>query len=149
MSISEEIKKNIRKSVLCWLATASADGFPNVSPKEVFNIYGDKIIVANIASPQTVKNIQQNKNICISFIDILVQKGFQIKGTAKIIQNTDTIFKKMENVLHKMTGGNFPFTTITEITVLNVKPIIAPKYVLFPETTEQEQIESARIAYQL
>lgn len=149
MILTEKLKEAINKSVLCWLATVSSDGFPNVSPKEIFNHYNDKIIVANIASPQTVQNIKQNKNVCISFIDILVQKGFQLKGAAKIVKNTAADFEKMENVLLKMTGGNFPFESITEITVSTVKPIIAPKYILYPSTTETEQIESAKKTYNL
>ena len=48
-----------------------------------------------------------------------------------------------------MTGGDFPFSTITEVTLKQAKPIIAPKYILYPETTEKEQIESARNAYGL
>lgn len=148
MELTEKIKESINKSVLCWLATVSTENVPNVSPKEIFNYYGtDKIIVANIASPQTVLNIKQNENICISFVDILVQKGFQIKGKAKIIEKTDLEFAEMEKVLTKMTEGKFPFTTITKITIGQVKPIIAPKYVLYPETTEKEQIESAKKTY--
>ncbi|MET2985315.1 pyridoxamine 5'-phosphate oxidase family protein [Aureibaculum conchae] len=148
MKLTPEIKKSIHKSVLCWLATASTDNTPNVSPKEIFNYFGtDKIIIANIASPQTVKNIKQNENVCVSFIDILIQKGFQIKGKAKICKKTDANFLAMEKILVKMTGGNFPFSTITEITVSQVKPIIAPKYMLYPKTTEAAQIESAKKAY--
>lgn len=148
MELTTEIKKSINKSVLCWLATSSTDGIPNVSPKEIFNYYGtNNIIVANIASPQTIRNIKQNENVCISFIDILVQKGFQIKGKAKIIGKIDPEFSEMENVLTKMTDGNFPFSTITKITIEHSKPIIAPKYILYPETTEKEQIESAKKAY--
>ncbi|WP_299116665.1 pyridoxamine 5'-phosphate oxidase family protein [uncultured Winogradskyella sp.] len=148
MELTKEIKTSIDKSVLCWLATVSKDNEPNVSPKEVFNYFGkDKIIIANIASPQTVKNIKQNENVCISFIDILVQKGFQIKGKAKIIKKINIDFLEMEKVLTKIAGGDFPFSTITEITINSVKPIIAPKYILYPETTEKEQIESARKAY--
>lgn len=149
MKINQKIKESIHKSVLCWLATISDDGIPNVSPKEIFSVYEDKIIIANIASPQTVKNIKTNENVCISFIDILIQKGFQLKGTAKIIRKNDSDFKNMENILIKMTGGNFPFTSITAITVQQAKPIIAPKYILFPETTEAEQIESAKKAYSI
>lgn len=149
MKINQKIKESIHKSVLCWLATISDDGIPNVSPKEIFSVYEDKIIIANIASPQTVKNIKTNENVCISFIDILIQKGFQLKGTAKIIRKNDSDFKNMENILIKMTGGNFPFATITAITIDKVKPIIAPKYILFPETTEAEQIESAKKAYSI
>lgn len=148
MELTEKIKESINKSVLCWLATVSTENVPNVSPKEIFNYYGtDKIIVANIASPQTVLNIKQNENICISFIDILVQKGFQIKGKAEIIEKTDLEFAEMEEVLTKITEGKFPFATITKITIGQVKPIIAPKYVLYPETTEKEQIESAKKTY--
>ncbi len=148
MELTTEIKEYISRSVLCWLATVSAENMPNVSPKEIFNYYGtNKIIVANIASPQTVRNIKQNENVCVSFIDILVQKGFQIKGTAKTIKKTDFEFSEMEKILTEMTGGNFPFSTITEIKVEQIKKIVAPKYILYPETTESEQIESAKKAY--
>lgn len=148
MELTTEIKEYINKSVLCWLATVSNKNIPNVSPKEIFNYYEtDKIIVANIASPQSVRNIKQNENVSVSFIDILVQKGFQVKGKAKIIGKTDSEFSEMEKILTEMTGGNFPFATITDITVEQVKPIIAPKYILYPETTETEQIENAKKTY--
>ncbi|WP_273565460.1 pyridoxamine 5'-phosphate oxidase family protein [Maribacter halichondriae] len=145
MKLTTEIKEYINRSVLCWLASVSTENVPNVSPKEIFNYYGtDKIIIANIASPQTIRNIRQNENVCLSFIDILVQKGFQLKGKARIIGKTDSEFLEMEKILTEMTGGNFPFATITEITLVQVKPIIAPKYMFYPETTEAEQIESAK-----
>jgi len=148
MELTKEIREYIDKSVLCWLATVSLENIPNVSPKEIFTYYGrDEIIIAHIASPQTVRNIQQNENICISFIDILIQKGFQIKGKAVIIGKSDPEFPEREHVLTKMTGGMFPFATIIKITVGQAKPIIAPRYLLYPETTEQEQIESARAMY--
>lgn len=150
MELTAEIKEYINKSVLCWLATATTDNVPNVSPKEIFNYYGtDKIIIANIASPQSVRNVKQNENVCVSFIDILVQKGFQIKGKARIIGKINSEFSQMEDILIKMTGGNFPFATITEISIEQAKEIIAPKYILFPNTTEQQQIESAKKIYGL
>lgn len=148
MKLTATVKESIEKSVLCWLATVSIDGVPNVSPKEIFaHFEGNSIIVANIASPQTVSNIKQSKHVCISFIDILVQKGYQIKGNAQIIPQSDSNFQAMEAILEKMTEGKFPFTTITKIDVDTIKPIIAPKYLLYPETTEEEQIASARKAY--
>ena len=55
----------------------------------------------------------------------------------------------MNKVLTKMTGGDFPFAIITEITFEKVKPIIAPRYILYPETTEQDQIERAKKVYGL
>lgn len=148
MELTTTLRSSIDKSVLCWLATASKENIPNVSPKEIFQYYqSDKIIIANIASPQTVKNIKANKNVCVSFIDILVQKGFQVKGTAAIIDHLHPEFTDMEKLLLEMTGGNFPFQTITQITIEKVKPILAPRYLLYPETTESDQIKSAKKAY--
>lgn len=148
MELTQEIKKSIDKCVLCWLATVSNDLIPNVSPKEVFNYIGaNKIIIANIASPQSVNNIKQQNNVCVSFVDVLVQKGFQIKGNARIVQVGDSGFLEMEQALLKMTKGMFPFSSITEITIDTVKPILAPRYILFPDTTESSQIESAKKSY--
>ncbi|MFD1614271.1 pyridoxamine 5'-phosphate oxidase family protein [Gelatiniphilus marinus] len=150
MKLTAEIKKYIDKSVLCWLATASKDNVPNVSPKEIFSYYKtNNIIIANIASPQTVKNIRQNKEVCISFIDVLVQKGFQLKGKAQVLEKTNPEFEEMNVILQKLANGKFPFATITKISIEKYKPIIAPKYLLYPETTEKEQIKSAKKLYSL
>ncbi|MBC3759817.1 pyridoxamine 5'-phosphate oxidase family protein [Hyunsoonleella sp. SJ7] len=145
--MNDDIKKYIHQSVLCWLATSSADNIPNVSPKEIFAYFGDAIIIAHIASPQSVRNIKQNPNVCVSFIDILVQKGFQLKGRASILIKGDSGFLAMETELLKLTEGKFPFSEIIKIDITSSKPIIAPKYMLYPETTEAEQIESAKRVY--
>ena len=147
MALTKEIKEYIHRSVLCWLATTSTENIPNVSPKEAFTYYGANIIIANIASPQTVQNIKQNENVSLSFIDVLVQKGFQIKGKAEVIGKTHSEFTEMEKILSEMTRGKFQFATITKIDIRQVKPIIAPSYILYPETTENDQIESSKRAY--
>ena len=53
----------------------------------------------------------------------------------------------MEKILSKMTEGKFPFKSITKITIGQVKRIIAPKYILYPEKKEIEQIENAKKVY--
>lgn len=145
--LTAEIITSIESSVLCWVAT-SADDIPNVSPKEVFTHFGTThIIIANIASPQTVKNIQQNPNASVSFIEILIQKGYQLKGSAEIISKKNSLFQAMNSKLLHITQGLFPFSTITSIKVDHVKPIIAPRYLLYPNTTEEDQIKSAKKQY--
>lgn len=148
MILNDYIIKSIEKSVLCWLATVSVDGVPNVSPKEIFTNFGeDQIIIANIASPNSVRNIRKHPKVCLSFIDILVQKGYQLKGNARIVDKSDAHYVEMEEVLLKITGGNFPFATITAVKIESAKPILAPRYLLYPETTEADQIARARKDY--
>ncbi len=149
MKLTTDIKKYINQSVLCWLSTVSDDGMPNVSPKEIFACHNESIIIANIASPNTVKNIQSNHKVCISFVDVLVQKGYQLKGTAQVIKELDPEFEELKMPLLEMTAGLFPFNSITVITVEQSKPILAPRYLLYPDTKEQDQIKSAIKAYGL
>ncbi|WP_375560830.1 pyridoxamine 5'-phosphate oxidase family protein [Bernardetia sp. OM2101] len=146
--LTQEIKNSIKNSILCWLATVDTENMPNVSPKEIFTFYQeDSIIIANIASPQSIHNMMYNSNVCVSFIDIFVQKGFQLKGKARIIKKTDSEFEELEHILTKMTKGKYPFSTITKIKIEKSKKIIAPSYMLFPHLTEAEQIENAKKLY--
>lgn len=145
-----EVKEYIEKSVLCWLATADEHHQPNVSPKEIFTFDGDEnILIAHIASPKSVQNIQQNSQVCVSFVDIFVQKGFKILGNARLILPSMPEFSEKVQPLLTMTGGLFPIQAIILIHVKKVEPILAPSYRLFPEITEAEQIENAKKTYKV
>ena len=146
--LTEEIKKYIDRSVLCWLATASKEGIPNVSPKEAFTFYGEtKLLIANIASPQSLRNIQENEQVCLSFIDIFIQKGYQLKGKGRIIKKSEQDFGELVAPLVKLVGDRFPIPSLTEVTICSVKPIIAPSYFLYPEIREEEQTSIAMRSY--
>lgn len=146
--LTSEIKKYIDKSILCWLATVSKDLEPNVSPKELFTYDDDAtLLIANIASPHSAANIKSNPKVCVSFIDVLVQKGYKIKGEAKIIEKTDELFFAKSKILTDRYTDLFPFVSIIEIKITKVAAILAPSYVFFPETKESDQIDCAVKAY--
>ena len=146
--LSVDVHEVIQRSVLCWLATSSASGEPSVSPKEIFAAFDDdSIIIANIASPGSLRNLRENPRACVSFIDVFTQKGYQIKGSAVVLSKGDPRYATIEAALLKLTGGKFPFKTVFRVMADEVREIIAPRYRLFPGTTEAEQIESAMRAY--
>ena len=148
MNLSDDVKDSIDDCVLCWLATVSADGEPNVSPKEVFCSYGDtEILIANIASPQTLRNIRQTGRACCSFVDVFTQKGYQLHAHAEVLDASMPAYTARAVRLERITEGKFPFDTLFRLKVERVKPIVAPRYHFYPETTEQSQIESAMRAY--
>ncbi|MFT4203707.1 MAG: pyridoxamine 5'-phosphate oxidase family protein [Chitinophagaceae bacterium] len=146
--ITDEVKKYIQKSVLCWLATANGQNEPNVSPKEIFTYKDDTtLLIANLASPNSVANIKENPNVCVSFVDVFVQKGFKIKGTATLIDKDDDDFKEKVKPLTDLFTDKFPIKTLIEIQVTKVASIQAPSYFLYEGTTEQYQIERAMVTY--
>jgi len=146
--LNDDVKKYIEKSVLCWLATSDKDNFPNVSPKEIFTFQGDStFLIAHLASPNSVSNIKENPKVCVSFVDVFVQKGYKLKGTAKVIEKGSSDFDLKLKPLTDLFSDKFPIKAVIEIEVTKVEPITAPSYFLYPETTEEKQIESALRTY--
>ena len=147
--LTPDVKKYIDQSVLCWLATVSKDGIPNVSPKEIFTYLDDNHIgIAHIASPNTMRNLKTNAKVCVSFVDVFVQKGYKLIGKAVIIKKTAPNFSEVADKLLQMAGEAFPVQALIKIDVEKVSPILAPSYMFYPEkTTEKEQIEEALATY--
>ena len=147
--LSADLKDCARRSVLCWLATVDASGQPNVSPKEIHAVFDDDhLVIAHIASPTSVRNISANPQVCVSFVDVFVQKGFKVAGTARIVSTDDADFGRWAAPLLAKAGPRFPIRSVLVVRALAVEPIIAPSYRLYPdETTEQGQIASAMRAY--
>ena len=146
--ITGEIKYYIDHSVLCWLATVK-DGNPSVSPKEIFSYFDDKIIIANIASPQSIKNIKDNFNVCVSFIDIFSQKGFQIYGKAMVLRQEDSGYEVRHQVLQDIAGDKFKILSIIEISITRVNKILAPSYQFDKTIKEDKVLESAFKTYKV
>lgn len=149
--LTTDLKKYIDQSVLCWLATVSKDGIPNVSPKEIFTYLDDEYLgIAHIASPNSLRNIKANPNVCVSFVDVFVQKGYKLVGQAEIIPKTSPDFSAQAQKILKMAGTAFPVQALLKIKVTKTAPILAPSYLMYPEkTTEEGQIASALKAYKV
>lgn len=146
--LTPRIKEYLNKSVLCWLSTVSSDGQPNVSPKELFTYISDnQVVIANIASPKTIRNIKSNPKVCMSFVEIFVQKGYQLYGQAELINEKDITFEEKAMKLKQMAGEAFPIHSLLAIKIESVAEIIAPSYRFYPDTKEEDQIKSAMNNY--
>ena len=147
--LPSELQTFAQSSILCWLATVDADGQPNVSPKEIFTCFDpDHLVIANIASPASVRNIAVNPRVCVSFVDVFVQKGFKVLGSARNVGKQDPDFATWAAPLQAMAGPRFPVHSVIVVRATGFEPILAPSYRLYPEeTTEQAQVAAAMRAH--
>ena len=147
--LTDAVRQAASRSVLCWLATVDAEGQPNVSPKEVWAVFDDQhVVVANIASPVSARNIAQQPQVCLSFVDVFVQKGFKLVGNAHEVRADDPAFTAWAAPLLAMVGQRFVIHSVLVMRVTAVAPIVAPSYRFYPDdTTEASQIEAAMRAY--
>jgi predicted pyridoxine 5'-phosphate oxidase superfamily flavin-nucleotide-binding protein len=148
MKINEAVRVDIQNSVLCWLATVDEKGVPNVTPKELFASHGEeRIVIADIASSRSVRNIQARPQACISFVDVFRQRGFKITGRAEIVQPHDKNFSDLGTDLLRMAGTEFPIRNIISVEIERIARIWAPSYTFFPALSEGERMQSAYDAY--
>jgi uncharacterized protein len=146
--LTDEVKSALERGVLCWLATVSSDGVPNVSPKEIFASEGERhVLVAHIASPNSVRNIRVNPNVCLSVVDIFEQRGFKILGRARVIERGSPEYEARVEPLRRLAGERFPIRSIIAIEASRVERIVAPRYRLYPDTTPEAQVARAVETY--
>ncbi|MEZ6137499.1 MAG: pyridoxamine 5'-phosphate oxidase family protein [Pirellulaceae bacterium] len=148
--ITNEVAQSIESSVLCWLATVAMDGSPNVSPKEAFIHDGNgRILVAHIASPQTVRNIESEPRVCLSFIDVFTQKGHKVRGTARVLRESDERYHEQLSRLVQFIGDTYRILAVIEVEPTEVEEIIAPSYRMFPGTATGKMIQQSLATYKV
>ena len=78
-----------------WVATATRDGVPNVTPKGTVKVLDDHhVVFADLFSLKTRQNLEQNPKAAVTVIDPSTHRGYQIKGTAELL-STGPIYEQM------------------------------------------------------
>lgn len=76
-----EWKSNFKKGKEITLATSSKDSMPNANVVISLGFVEDRLLVANCQMNNTIKNLKENKNICV------VGGYLRIKGTVEIFSS--------------------------------------------------------------
>ena len=125
--ITSEIKNFLNTQKLGYVATVSSDGLPNVSPKGTIIAWSSEILTfADIRSPDTVKNLQNNPNVEINVIDPLLRKGYLFKGVARLI-NSGLQYDEILQY-YRDNGITSPINAIILVDVSYVSDVTSPLY---------------------
>ena len=125
--ITSEIKNFLDLQKLGYVATVSSDGKPNISPKGTIIAWSSTVIAfADIRSPDTMMNLQNNPFVEINVIDPLSRKGYLFSGTAKIIKGTSLY----DDILtyYRDNGIQSPINSIVIVDVSSVSIVTSPLY---------------------
>lgn len=115
---------------LGFVATADADGTPNLSPKGTFVVHDNKTIgFAEIRSPDTLRNIALRPQVEISFVNILTRRSVLIGGTARnVVRDSDEfagLFPAYEELWPDLARS---IGSIVVVDVTACRPTCSPAY---------------------
>ncbi len=94
--LSPELIDAIAQIKPAMVATSSKIGQPNVSPKGSLGILDEEhVIFADLRSPQTVNNLQENPLVSMIGFDPVHQKGWRVWGTVDAILTSGELFEQV------------------------------------------------------
>ncbi len=127
VKISDEIKQFLEHQKLGFVATVSPDNSPNVSPKGTILAWDDEtLIFADIKSPQTISNLQNNPSIEINVINPILRKGFRFKGKGEILKDNEEFSKILK--FYEEKGTKSKINAVVKVKVDTLSEVTSPLY---------------------
>ena len=146
--ITNDMARIIEGTRLAFIATVNADGTPNLSPKSSLGVLDpDHIAFANIASPNTVRNLRANPAIEINAVDIFMRRGYRFKGTAELRPPGTDDFVRIAEPFWDANGRDFPVHEVVKVHVTEAAPVLSPAYTFIDGITEDVLREAYHAKY--
>ena len=114
--IPKEVQEFL-KGKMAWVATAASDGMPNTTPKGSIRVIDDEhVVFADLFSRKTRENLRANPKVAVTVADMTTYKGYQIKGSAEILES-GLLFERMAEEIKKAPMKLPPLQYVVQITV--------------------------------
>jgi len=125
--ISDEIKHFLERQKLGFVATISPDNTPNVSPKGTVLAWDDEhLIFADIKSPQTISNLENNPSVEINVVDPILRKGYRFKGKGMILKDNEEFSKILK--FYEEKGIKSKINAVVVVKVDTLSEVTSPLY---------------------
>ena len=127
ITISEEINNFVNSQKLGYVATVTNDGTPNLSPKGTIVVMNESTLVfADIRSPQTIQNLQNNSSVEINVVDPFQRLGYRFKGECKIINEGPEFDKILD--YYANVGIKSKINSVVIVDVESMSEVTSPSY---------------------
>ena len=127
--LTDDMKRVVREQSLAFVATVCPDGTPNVSPKGTITVRDDDhLIFADIASPNTMANLEHNAGVELNIVDPVLRKGYRFKGRASVVRTGPEFDEALQFLVR--TRGTDP-SRIRAVAIIEVEraaALISPSY---------------------
>lgn len=98
--LDEEMKEVLRRNI-CYFATSTNDGKPNVIPVGLVEpIDNSRILLVDVKMNKTRRNLEENDAVALAVTEFEKLKAYQFKGRAKVVTEGE-LFEKAKQILEK------------------------------------------------
>lgn len=145
--LTPDMRAVIKAAHLCFAATVTPDGRPNLSPKGTIGVWDDThLFFLDLASPGTRANLAGNPWLELNVVEQLSRRGYRFAGRATVhMQGTP----EYEDGVRRIHGAAPPPAAPTAVVVLSVEraaPLLSPAYWRGLDETELRRLWRERRA---
>jgi uncharacterized protein len=136
--LSADMKQMVAGLRLCYVATVTPEGKPNLSPKGSLKVLDDEhLAFADIMSPATMRNLASNPYIEVNLVDPFLRRGYRFKGVCEV-HREGKVFDQVANELWEREGRQYPVNAVVYIKVEQALPVKSPAYVFNKGVKEED-----------
>jgi uncharacterized protein len=136
--LTEDMKHMVAELRLCFVATVSPDGKPNLSPKGSLRVLDDDhLAFADIMSPGTMRNLKSNPHVELNMVHPFLRRGYRFKGRCEICTEGET-FDLVANELWEREGRQYPVNAVVRIDLETALAVRSPAYVFNKGVKEED-----------
>lgn len=129
VQLTPDMRAVIQAAHLCFAATVTADGRPNLSPKGTIRVWDDtSLFFLDIASPGTRANLAARPWMELNVVDQLSRRGYRFAGPAAP-HSQGAVFDEGCRRIFGEEGATYPVAGVVVLQVETAAPLISPGYI--------------------
>ena len=128
-TLTADMRAIVQSAHLCFAATVTPDGRPNLSPKGTVRVWDDAhVFFLDIASPRTRANLAHTPWMELNVVDQLSRRGYRFSGSASLHPAGSTTYEAATRRVFAEEGTTYPVETVVLLRVERAEPLLSPGY---------------------
>jgi uncharacterized protein len=127
--LTSDMRAVIEATHLCFAATVTPDGRPNLSPKGTIGVWDDtRLFFLDIASPGTRANLEYSPWMEVNVVEALSRRGYRFFGRAELHADGSSVY---DTALRRIYGETPPLSSVSAVVLLTIErvaPLLSPAY---------------------
>lgn len=132
--LDEDVRAVVESAHLCFAATVTPDGRPNLSPKGTVRVLdARRVFFLELASPNTRRNLETNPWMEVNVVEHLSRRGYRLLGRATLHPPGSPLFEEATRRVFAEDGRDYPARGVVVLDVERVLPLVSPGYDRVPD----------------
>jgi predicted pyridoxine 5'-phosphate oxidase superfamily flavin-nucleotide-binding protein len=145
--LTPDMRAVIQAAHLCFAATVTSEGRPNLSPKGTIGVWDDAhLFFLDLASPGTRANLAQNPYLELNVVEQLSRRGYRFAGPAALYFARSPEYAPGVRRIYDDAPPPAAPTAVVVVTVERVAPLLSPAYWRGTDETEIRKLWRERRA---